>query len=134
MEIDIFLKSKNQYNMIKELGEYGLYMNWRSCHEKNQYIILKKLTSYMPTIKGKGNINCINTLVKMAECVKYFIDNGKVCSNLDLPVYDSELYENYCIHLADRELENTDENKLIALKLYLWLLIGIINEAEIVIF
>jgi hypothetical protein len=66
----------------------------------------------------------------MLECIKYFIDNGKVCPEEMCPEYTG-LTET--TDTTDRYLENTDENIEIeiAIKLKEWFECGFLVGIEI---
>jgi hypothetical protein len=87
-------------------------------------------------MNSTGNINNIEIIEHMADCVSYFITTDEFVDDELLPQYDEELYECFAVDLNDRrkiinELSKTEDYKNIAKKLLLWLQIGIKYKAHI---
>lgn len=138
MGIDICLECDNQELIENELKMNNLDKNWRWCCQHSHYTILQATTGWLPMMNSTGAINDIETIKHMSECVSYFIQTSEFVDDEILPQYDSEIYECFAVDLTDRhktidtiDKEKSEEYKVIANKLLLWLQIGIKYNAHI---
>jgi hypothetical protein len=131
MGTSIYLKSKNQSEMENTLRTKNLTCNWSRCHPHDQYYVLKILTGYCPSIPQRGEINNLEIIKEMKNCVEFFLQCKEVPPDSKLPKYGKLLDEMGAVHIHKRILNAIPDITIIASKLYDWLDIGIKYESSI---
>ena len=112
----------DEESMKKEMARHGLHPYLRYCNIDGCLAYLICLTGFEGDL---GDVVDNETIRKMRECVKYFVDNGTMCPDEMIPAYAYE--DTY--HPRDRRryshiVDGDDDAGNIA-RLLLWFDIGI---------